>query len=395
MIDRIQYELQKPSATCSGRSRRTGRRHSNRSSSSFSQQRAGFTLVELLVVIAIIGVLVALLLPAVQAAREAARRSSCANNVKQIMLSMHNHESARSAFPSGGVVPWPNLEDYLNGPGGSPYGPKKQGLGWAFQILPYLEGGNVYNIKTQAELDNANNPMFNCPSRRGPTRWAGTIPETNGSPYLMDYAAAVPFRSGEQYGIPNNVANPFFNFNPSFGDTTGCSSKTFWGAFSNGPTHEDTMSTVDSLGPTYYGFWGVIVRSDLCVNCPSDGETMVTGFYEKISFAQITDGSSNTLVIGEKRLQPSLYDVGDWHDDRGWSGGWDFDGLRSTVCQIGPDEDDGSELAAYRFGSAHSAIMNSGFADGSVRPISYEIDLELFNTLGHRTDGRVVDMGSL
>src|SRR3954462_8833879 len=67
----------------------------------------GFTLVELLVVIAIIGVLVALLLPAVQAAREAARRTQCKNQVKQMMLSMHNHESAKRWFPSGGIGPWP------------------------------------------------------------------------------------------------------------------------------------------------------------------------------------------------------------------------------------------------------------------------------------------------
>src|SRR5690554_5602753 len=91
---------------------------------------SGFTLVELLVVIAIIGVLVALLLPAIQAAREAARRSQCTNQVKQLMTAMLNHESARKVFPSGGIIPWPYLEDYLNGPNGAPYGPEKQGLGW-------------------------------------------------------------------------------------------------------------------------------------------------------------------------------------------------------------------------------------------------------------------------
>src|SRR3954469_23365690 len=86
----------------------------------------GFTLVELLVVIAIIGILVALLLPAIQAAREAARRTQCMNNVKQIMLSMHNHVQARGVFPSGGIYPWPNIEDFIAG--GKPYGPAKQGL---------------------------------------------------------------------------------------------------------------------------------------------------------------------------------------------------------------------------------------------------------------------------
>ena len=78
------------------------------------RRSAGFTLVELLVVIAIIGVLVALLLPAVQSAREAARRTQCVNNIKQMMLGMQNHESAKKAFPSGGVAPWPRIEDFLS-----------------------------------------------------------------------------------------------------------------------------------------------------------------------------------------------------------------------------------------------------------------------------------------
>src|SRR5437870_6822317 len=90
--------------------------------------RAAFTLVELLVVIAIIGILVALLLPAIQAAREAARRTHCMNNVKQIMLSMHNHVSARGVFPGGGIGPWPAIQNYLTSPNGPPYGPDKQGL---------------------------------------------------------------------------------------------------------------------------------------------------------------------------------------------------------------------------------------------------------------------------
>ncbi|MCA9147637.1 MAG: DUF1559 domain-containing protein, partial [Planctomycetales bacterium] len=109
----------------------------------------GFTLVELLVVIAIIGVLVALLLPAIQAAREAARRTQCTNQVKQMMTAMLNHESAKQAFPSGGIIPWPNIQDYLTGPNGRPYGPEKQGLGWAYQILPYIEADNVLNISNQ------------------------------------------------------------------------------------------------------------------------------------------------------------------------------------------------------------------------------------------------------
>src|SRR4051794_18126873 len=93
-------------------------------------RHCGFTLVELLVVIAIIGILVALLLPAIQAAREAARRSQCMNNLKQIMLSIHNFVSAKQVFPGGGIAPWPRIQDYLTSANGQPYGPDKQGLSW-------------------------------------------------------------------------------------------------------------------------------------------------------------------------------------------------------------------------------------------------------------------------
>src|SRR5882757_4515834 len=107
----------------------------------FNSKRQAFTLVELLVVIAIIGVLVALLLPAIQAAREAARRSQCKNNLKQIGLALHNYESARRSFPPGFV----SRATTTNGPG---FGP---GWGWAAHILPHLEESNL-NIDLKREI---------------------------------------------------------------------------------------------------------------------------------------------------------------------------------------------------------------------------------------------------
>src|SRR4029077_15365078 len=98
-----------------------------------------FTLIELLVVIAIIGVLVALLLPAVQSAREAARRTHCQNNLKQIGVAFLNFEGAQKAFPSGGWgYHWTGDPDMGFG--------EKQPGGWAFSILPYLEDSTVFQV---------------------------------------------------------------------------------------------------------------------------------------------------------------------------------------------------------------------------------------------------------
>ena len=130
----------------------------------FSRPLHGFTLVELLVVIAIIGLLVALLLPAIHAAREAARRSQCKNNLKQIGLALHNYESARGAFPPGFV----SRATATNGPGLGP------GWGWAAHILPYLEESNL-NIDLKREItdplyDNIRVlplSVFRCPTDAG------------------------------------------------------------------------------------------------------------------------------------------------------------------------------------------------------------------------------------
>ena len=355
---------------------------------------AGFTLVELLVVIAIIGVLVALLLPAVQSAREAARRSQCTNQCKQIMLSMLNHLDAKKVFPSGGSTPWPKIQFYTSSPGGPPNGPETQGLSWAFQILPYLEGQATYNIRNEKQMEETAVPMYYCPSRRGPTK-AALPNDTGGFPYLIDYAAAVPMRSRGQVGDVR--FNSWLNKTATSPDTNGCGTD-FW---AGGGDHNFTAVNTSSVA--YPGYWGVIVRSDLH---SKQGVSKRWGWYNGIDSSKITDGTSNTLVIGEKFVIPSAYQGTtdtelSWHDDKGWTDGWDPDTLRSTICTLQQDREitkaSPNEVspAGYRFGSAHSSGMNTAFADGSVHHINFNIELEVLNRLGHRADDEVVSLESL
>src|SRR5688572_31000289 len=127
----------------------------------------GFTLVELLVVIAIIGILVALLLPAIQAAREAARRTQCKNNLKNIGLACQNHAGTFKVFPTGGAGYGDRLECFVQGR--KPFGPEKQGMSWAYQILPYLEEGALHGLVKTEQVQSTPVALYNCPSRRGPT----------------------------------------------------------------------------------------------------------------------------------------------------------------------------------------------------------------------------------
>ena len=360
----------------------TGR--AQRPNNSCLRPRHGFTLVELLVVIAIIAVLIGLLLPAVQTARESARRTQCKNKVKQMVLAVSNVVSAHKIYPTGGVEPWPDLEDYA--PRGVVFGPARQGLSWAFQILPFLEEGAIQNITSTGKLRETPVGLYFCPSRRGPTK------DPSSGAYLMDYAALTPIQGRSQLGD-----KPFSNLISSAFPTLGACATGygFWGTTS--ANNGQFPKSATELKKDYKGFWGVIVRSSYCVERFSGGTVKDLEYGKPIKPAQITDGISKTAIVAEKRLPPMYYEPGQfaaWYDDRGWSDGWDPDAMRSTACwpQIDGNKyflpnGDEAMCEGYVAGSAHPGGFNCGYADGAVQTLDYNIDLEVFNNLGHRCDG--------
>lgn len=288
-------------------------------------RRQAFTLVELLVVIAIIGILVALLLPAIQAAREAARRTQCTNQLKQIGLAIQTHHDTWEWLPSGGTVPWAGITLSAGGVG-TPTDAKTQGVSWAYQILPYFEQQQLMDSTNDVSVlaQKAVNYYF-CPSRRRIARQGVNV--------LMDYASATPANS------PNS-----------------------WDQYWYGQ-----IWTV----PTDSQYWGAITRTG------TQGSP--------VGLNAIADGTSNTLLVSEKRLNKQNYGIGDWHDDRGWTDGWDPDVVRYTGYRPQPDPLSGA--SGYEFGSAHPGGIVAVMCDGATRNIRYEIDATIFNNVGHRENG--------
>jgi prepilin-type N-terminal cleavage/methylation domain-containing protein len=306
------------------------------------QWRRGFTLVELLVVIAIITLLMALLLPAIQRVRESANKLRCGNNLKQMGIAFHHFYGDYGLLPQGGSVPWAGI--WRGAPGAIANDPPIQGAGWAFQILRYLEQDAIRNQADDWTIQTALVPFYFCPSRRAPLHLNNT------GRAGMDYAGATP---------------------------------------GNGPWTWDqfwfgTIWVWDPTNPpTWAHYHGVIVRASV-----RDKIGLTVG--------GIPDGTSNTLMVGEKWLNSQRYFAGDWHDDAGWSDGYDPDIMRYTAFP--PIRDSiGSPYGwdGYQMGSAHVAGFNGLFADGSVHTISYDVDLTLFNRLGDRQDGFAIDLNDL
>lgn len=321
-------------------------------------KRVGFTLVELLVVIAIIAMLVTLLLPAVQSARESARRTQCVNNLKQMGLAWMNHESAMGYLPSSGWG-WRWQGDPDKGFG------KEQPGGWAYNILPYMEQQDIRNLgkgledaqKGQGMLIAVTTPIpaFNCPTRRearGYPFQGGTL--ANNLPECTVGSCSVA-RSDYQANSGNIAA----------GETAGPSGD----------------RTTKFTGPAYH----------------NGRENGVTHQISELRIGRIIDGTSKTMCVGEKYLNADRYTDGrDPADDQNLFHGIDRDvnGYTASATTDGrvvneyiPRRDKNGLGLNWTFGSAHQAGFNVVFCDGSVTTLEYGIDHVVFWAMGGRNDG--------
>ncbi|HVL14275.1 MAG TPA: DUF1559 domain-containing protein [Gemmata sp.] len=297
--------------------------------------RRAFTLIELLVVIAIISVLIGLLLPAVQKAREAASRMTCANNLKQIGLAMHNYESAHQQLPPSRLNPsviyvLPIQPDNLIHSGGAT---------WAVLILPNLEQDNFYH------------------------KWNLSLPYYDQAEQARRYNVKgyfCPTRRTEKDGFS------------VFGDTPPIHP---WDGYPHFPGGlADYAAVVDPSG----------------VDAPDESHPTVNGSFRVgtgFRFADFPDGLSNTLLVGEKQVAKGKFGVG-WADCSTYNGNFPTCSTRaaSRLFALTTNPND----TGWKFGSAHGTVVQFCYADGSVRGLPVTIDSVTLELLGTRNDGQVI-----
>jgi prepilin-type N-terminal cleavage/methylation domain-containing protein/prepilin-type processing-associated H-X9-DG protein len=379
-------------------------RHADRTTRS-----RGFTLIELLVVIAIIAVLIALLLPAVQAAREAARRIQCTNNLKQIGLAFANYESTNSIYPLGAMV-------LVSGPSTSGWGNSiaNNGVSWVALTLPYLEQNTVFsaiNFNTSISGGNPNNyngiqdfatawytriSVLSCPSD-GDQQGFRNSGSTNGDG--QDISDAPPMPPGG--GTPMVAVT---DYGASFGDNY-CIGALNKGVFF--PTETPYTKWPPVPGEPRVGWPGYQgTYADINANLPPTGAPgTLRGMFDvnngqSVRLASVTDGTSNTIAAGEV-LPAQRADNNVWE--------WNSGGYGTTVpisypsgqsCALPGNNwntNNWASRCAYTntgFKSHHPGGANFVFVDGSVHFLKQTINMFTYCALGSRAGGEIVSSDS-
>lgn len=338
----------------------------------FRRQRGlcGFTLVELLVVIAIIGVLVALLLPAVQAAREAARRMNCGSNLKQLALAVQNYESARKHFPisipydAGRPCEGNELANYdtgqieWRGEQCGQLGNNRSGKGWITETLPFLEQQSLYNTFESAGGFKGHYSLGQGMRRNDPALRAAlqTVLPVLSCP--SDPTSQSPQVNQYQYNTPatNPIPTAVTNYKGVIGDT---------------------VILMDA--PTWNGDWGAMPDCHDRVGCR--GIFWRNTYFTPIELKSVTDGTSNTLLAGEAVADLDFHSAA-YYSDGDWA---------STSMQLNWLPADTSEewvknnwFDVRGFRSRHPGGVQFAMVDGSVQYLNEGIDHKLYRALSTR-----------
>lgn len=319
----------------------------------------GFTLIEVLVAIVIIGLLIALLLPAIQSVRESGRLTQCSNNLKQLTVAALSHEQAHGFFPTGG---W----GYRNvGHPDKGFGETQPG-GWVYTTLPYCGELALFNLgsgMTEDALHKATSvrlrtpvALHACPSRRAAGPFA-----VRGEDCLSPFGSA-PILEAARTDYAANTGDHVLE---SEFDSD-------WPLAFEGPA---TFAEAREL--TKRKAW-----PDL-----SQLATGISYVRSRVKAAQVLDGLANTYLLGEKYVMADAYENGeDWADNESMYCGYNNDIYRSTNPYWSPANDEPGIRRLGSFGSAHRLVFQMSLCDGSVRAASYGIDAEVHRALGNRKD---------
>ena len=321
------------------------------------RQNNGFTLVELLVVIAIIGILIGMLLPAVQAIREAARRVECANKMRQMSLGMVNYESAHQNFP----------------PGVRANGLRDRGLNWGCFILPFLEQSTIHDILSE-QSNNFNNPIW-ADAENGDTA-------INILPIFLCPSDDTDERALRRFSSPTNVVG---------GDNSTIHARSNYVGIL-GPRLRVGLQDVEDLEDISFTQSGPVDDAEERFTLEFPGILFLNS---EVTFGQISDGASNTFIIGER-------DSAEIPDSNPRAAGvWcaALNGQTLHQC-LGPTSDEPlfalnslfpeRETRQIALASQHPGGANFGRADGSVEFVSETISGTLYRAMGTKSDGEVL-----